>query len=790
MSTNSKKIEEILDKRLGRNAYAGQGRLQKIESKIRILKNVLEKVTRLDSLIGSIGKEIEQGRGDYFRLLSMDPEASMRFREVSCSAAREKLQLVIRELEKLKSRFSRQALRIAFIGRERQGKSTFLKTITGLNDKVIPAYSGNSCTGAVSVIHHVSEESQWRVEVEYFTVKEFIQTVKDKLAKFFPNENYIIRQLSDIQHLQLPEHLKDANVGMITEYNKFKDTYIDHYDEYCDLVGKGVVPYYDEDVIAQHVAQYEEFNPQVEGSFRVTKDDGRVVHQLNYYKYVAVKNVDIYTRFRVPDTHQLELVDTIGIGGSADTHLVEEEMFRVLREDCDAAIDLFRPENTANYPIEQTELLDSLWTRLSDRDPSKWIVYVVNKATCGSFKNTAAVSGVMPVINKALEGKQNKRPVAWAKDIDGANLKEVSNLLINPLLDLIAENLDSLDGAMMVHANELSNEAYNQCLALVKAANAVTSASVALNADILSLFDEKLFKTLHEDFGYALNKVDDLGYAKMQEKSCYQLECEYNNIIDDLDLYIPEEEDLLKKFMTGAGLTPRQVFEDAIEQMRNDVFSAFENVNETVLLPLQEKVKTDLINILYNEGRMRYLPVESGSQEASVGWLREVIDNYVDESTYPNLYKALKFILDYQINIEGLVEYNVTRALYPIDRSNREFIPYRGEFTDDFEEKASNVWQEMCNRLSPISERLRSWIGDFTLIPSHSFYSRVHKFHIKVMTDRGGREDFRRFYRKNMSVIWSEEVMSVSATEKAFGEWNDRVKALQAEIVNENFKIG
>lgn len=790
MSTNSKKIEEILDKRLGRNAYAGQGRLQKIESKIRILKNVLEKVTRLDSLIGSIGKEIEQGRGDYFRLLSMDPEASMRFREVSCSAARAKLQLVIRELEKLKSRFSRQALRIAFIGRERQGKSTFLKTITGLDDKVIPAYSGNSCTGAVSVIHHVSEESQWHVDVEYFTVQEFIQTVKDKLAKFFPNENYIIRQLSDIQHLQLPEHLKDANVGMITEYNKFKDTYIDHYDEYCHLVGNGVVSYNDKDVIAQHVAQYEEFNTQVEGSFRVVKDDGRVVYQLNYYKYVAVKNVDIYTPFQVPDTDLLELVDTIGIGGSADTHLVIEEMFRVLREDCDAAIDLFRPENTANYPVEQTELLDSLWTRLSDRDPSKWIVYVVNKATSDPFKNTAAVSGVMPVINNALEGNHNKRPVAWAKDIDGTNLEEVSDLLINPLLDLIAENLDSLDGAMMVHANELSNEAYNQCLTLVKAANAVTSASVALNADILSLFDEKLFKTLHENFGYALNKVDDLGYAKMQEKSCYQLECEYNNIIDDLDLYIPEEEDLLKKFMTGAGLTPRQVFEDAIEQMRNDVFSAFENVNETVLLPLQEKVKTDLINILYNEGRMRYLPVESGSQEASVGWLREVIDNYVDESTYPNLYKALKFILDYQINIEGLVEYNVTRALYPIDRSNREFIPYRGEFTDDFEEKASNVWQEMCNRLSPISERLRSWIGDFTLIPSHSFYSRVHKFHIKVMTDRGGCEDFRRFYRKNMSVIWSEEVMSVSATEKAFGEWNDRVKALQAEIVNENFKIG
>lgn len=88
-------------------------------------------------------------------MLSSDPEALAQFEEVSCKSATDNLTVLIDSLKLLKKRFEREAIRIAFIGRERQGKSTFIKTITGLNDKVIPAYSGNSCTGAVSVIHNV-----------------------------------------------------------------------------------------------------------------------------------------------------------------------------------------------------------------------------------------------------------------------------------------------------------------------------------------------------------------------------------------------------------------------------------------------------------------------------------------------------------------------------------------------------------------------------------------------------------------------------------------------------------
>ena len=153
------------------------------------------------------------------------------------------------------------------------------------------------------------------------------------------------------------------------------------------------------------------------------------------------------------------------------------------------------------------------------------------------------------------------------------------------------------------------------------------------------------------------------------------------------------------------------------------------------------------------------------------------------------MYSALKFILDYQINIEGLVEYNVTKALYVIDRTNEEFIPYIGSYTNDFQQRADNVWQELVNRIPPIKKRMERWIGDFTMIPSHSFYSRVHKFHIKLTTDKEGTNDLRKFYINNMGLIWAQEIINADQVEIAFGDWIDRIKSLQEVVIYNNFKI-
>lgn len=794
MPTITEQIEEILDKRLGRGLYAGRGRLQTIEARIANLESVKKRIEELDVLVAKIKNQISEKSGEYFNMLIADPDALSQMEDVSCDKAEEKVSELIAALELLKKRFEREAIRIAFIGRERQGKSTFIKTITGLNDKVIPAYSGNSCTGAVSVIHNVASvkddlgnDVSVKVVVEYYDTKDFLEMVNKKLAKFFPHDEYTVRRLDKIPQLTLPETLSwNAPSKVVAEYKKFKKAVVENYDEYADLIGAGIVKYYDEDEIARHVAQYEEFDHHVEGSYLDEKNNGTSVWHLDYYKYVAVKNVNIYTSFEIETTKKLELVDTIGIGSSSDTEAIEAEMYRVLREDCDAAIDMYCPANTSDYPQEQADLLDNLVKNLAGRNPEQWLVYVLNKKITDTFNNSSSADGVLETVQSILDGK-NPKPVAWAKTINGNIFEQVRDELVSPLLALIAGNLDALDQNLIDNTDKLCTDAYDECLKLVKAANSVTSAGAGISADAMSLFDEKLYKELLKSFGYAMNQVDQKGYATKRDTECFELEQAYTNIIDEIDVYIPDEDVILERFETGALVTQNQLFEEYVEQMRNDIFSAFENVNEDVLHPLQEKVKTDLIQILFNEGLMKNLPTPHNTP--SIEWLKDIIDNYIPEEKYPSLYKAMRFILDYQINIEGLVEYNVTRSLYVLDKTHSEFIKYQGEFTEDFEQKASDVWQELCNRLTPVQKRLREWISSFTLIPSHSFYSRVHKFHVKVMTDEEGREDFRRFYRNNMGLIWSAEINSAGQVEKAFGDWTERVNALQLVVTNDNFRL-
>lgn len=790
MSTITQQIEEILDKRLGRGEYSGHGRLQKIEARIAALESVKENVEQLDALVSTVHKQIEEKQGAYFNMLSSDPEALAQFDDVSCVNSKLKLNEAIAELKKLKLRFEREALRIAFIGYERQGKSTFLQSMTGLSNEVIPAYDGTSCTGAVSIIHN--SNSPFMVEIEFCTAAEFIDNLKSKLKGLFPDKNFVINSIEDIRKIDISDY---SGEDALEVKKMIGNNIVKHLDDYKDYLGMGKKKFYKENEVMEFVAQYREYDSLPEGEDsndfeqRIKSKDVngvpiKIVYRKRYYKYLAVKSVNIYCPFLHQDCGKIEFVDTIGLGASVNPEGIEREMFRVLREDCDAAVDVFCPAPTGGALNKfQKDIFKKINEQLSSRNPRLWMAYAINGIPSGEKANIQNIPDIMT----ELDDMGDSLPFGIYKEVNAANREDVNNNLLIPLLSLITENLDSLDEAMMNKVEVISKEAYNECLSLIKSANAVTSASAGYNADALSLFDEKLFKELLKSFGYAMNQIDQKGYATKRDTECFQLEQAYSNIINEIDVYIPDEEVILEQFETGALVTQNQMFEEYVEQMRNDIFTAFEDVNSKVLHPLQEKVKIDLIEILFNQGLLKNLP--TSHETASIDWLKEVIDNYVDEAKYPNLRKALQFILDYQINIEGLVEYNVTKSLYILDKTHSEFIPYKGEFTEDFEQKASDVWQELCNRLTPVQNRLRDWISSFTLIPSHSFYSRVHKFHVKVMTDADGKEDFRRFYRKNMGLIWAGEINAAGKTQKAFGDWTERVKNLQQVVTSDNFKL-
>lgn len=790
MPTISERIDSILDRRLGRGLFQGQGRLHEVEERINKLRIVKDRINELDALIATISTQIEQKQGEYFDIFVKDPEAISLFKNVSCNKAKNKLDQLLAELEDLKKRFEREALRIAFIGYERQGKSTFLQSMTGLPNEIIPAYDGTSCTGAVSIIHNT--DAPLRVEIEFCTAAEFIDNLKSKLKGLFPDRTFIINNLEDIRKIDISGYEGDDALEVQRMIN---EKMIGHLDDYSYLLGSGIVTYDDKDVIMEHVAQYREYEEIPEGEDpdkfieRVKERDEnykptKIVYRKPYYKYLAVKSVNIYCPFLNQDCGKIEFVDTIGLGASVNAEGIEREMFRVLREDCDAAIDVFCPSPTGGaLDQRQRRIFNKIKEQMGSRSPRLWMAYAINGIPNGDKANIQNI----PDIKAEMAAMGETHPFGFYTDVNAADRKDVNEKLLVPVLELITKNLESLDQALVDKVDALTKETYNECLNLVQSANEVTSSSTQFNSDVLTLFVNKLYPNIKTAFTEAMNEIDLNGYAKKREEKCTELEDAYKVVIDNLYDFVKDEEVILRQFQTGALLTPGAVFEEHIEQIRNDIFTAFENVNANVLYPLQEKVKTDLIEILYEKGLMKNLPtvIDSPSKE----WLQSIIDNYVDEKSFPHLHKALRFILDYQINIEGLVEYNVTKSLYIIDRTHKNFIGYCGGQSDVFEEKASFVWQELMNSIRRVQKNLRTWIDEFALIPSHSFYSRVHKFYIKVLTDKGGVEDFDRFYRSNMGIIWSDEISASGQAQKAFGDWTNRTKNLQDIINSKTFNI-
>lgn len=120
-----------------------------------------------------------------------------------------------------------------------------------------------------------------------------------------------------------------------------------------------------------------------------------------------------------------------------------------------------------------------------------------------------------------------------------------------------------------------------------------------------------------------------------------------------------------------------QILEKYCKIFRNRIYQAYDNVNSDVLVPLQERLKSEIITVLFNNARFGKIPLTEYAVEdgASVSWLQAFIKEKVDKTIYPFLNSALNFVLDYRISIEGLMEYNVAKCLDILDKNSPSFKP-------------------------------------------------------------------------------------------------------------------
>lgn len=790
MSEISEQIERIIAKRKNE-------RLPQIEKEINFLTRVKSAIHDLDELINTVTYQNETKQGLYYTMLQTDPSMESRFMAVSTAEVKRLVDEQLDKLENLQKRFDRDAVQIAFVGYERQGKSCFLQSISGLSNKVIPAYSGTSCTGAVSVIHNVDKDLE--VHIEFYELDTFLGIVREKLERFFPGRRFVLNNISDIDSLDFSsfDRIKDPNLTL--EFDKFLDAYVEkkHRCEFENLIGHAGIDTSDENEVIQHVSQYERFDTIPEGddpelySRKKTKDENNneiYVWQKNYYKYIAVKSVNIKTRFvdpRIGDS-KIVLVDTIGMGDASNAERIENEMFRVLREDCDAAVDVFMPKSGGDsLNTKQTGVLKKIGRRLSERNPERWLYYVLNRVESVRGYNVEVIQDIK---RDALKCKDALH-VADVIDINALDTEEVNQRLISPLLDLITNNLDDIDLNLVAEANKSNELLYQEYKLLADAVAKVVSSSMKAGSNELKKFRE-LYK---DDLTYSkeLKKLDNRYYQE-KDKPCDVVKDNIDNVISKLTSLIDTPNVIVADVVAGRRAT-NDILEKYCTIFRNRIYAAFRDVNTNVLLPLQNQLKDSLVQILFENARLGRIPLQNYAVEdgPSQLWLNTFINEKVDKDAYPYMYHMFNFILDYEISIEGLMEYNVARCLDTLDKHSSSFktmSPLQG-MTDA--QQAKKIWSEIVSRTSLIQIEMRKWRDDFSLIPSHSFYARISMFRDLIVddTDTNISEELYNFYSENRMAIWRDQFVGLMKEEEAFGKWNGESAAITDLCKKNSFLI-
>lgn len=776
MSQIKQQIQQII-------SHRKETRLPLIESKMTFIESLLQRVNSLDNLIKEIKSQCEVKKGPYYAILISDPEMELRLQNVSTEDTRTAIADLQKELMRLKTRFSRKSISLQVFGMAGSGKSTFIQSVTGLDNDVVLASEGGHCTGVSSFIYN---SDHFEARVYLYTEKEILDLFNKNLETLEKKFNPTITPVL-LHNFHEIENFKIENVGLPSTMDGRLSVmkYAENYQLINNLIsgldkdgqqlqglrqdadGHKYIQISDSTQVQQWVAQHNGHH---------TSDPNYVA----YLNYLAVDRVDIYQKFLCEDAGDIVLMDNVGLGDSSNDVSTEQHMYQAIADNSDAVILLYQPKPNSGWRGEE----DAINCRLNkirfknvyqgiERMDVHELYFLLNERNTSGFDN----SKDCPEVVKAFRAQpyERKETILIANAADQESTRKNA---IDPILSQLMENLDSIDVRMLENVNTLGEHLYTNYKILSDAVGKVVSGSMKQGSNELKKFRE-LYKT---DLTYSKElKVLDNQYFAEKDKPCPEVKEKIDEVINKLTKLIDRPDVIVLDVEKGEKAT-NDLLEKYCNIFRNRIYAAFNEVTTDVLLPLQNKLKDSIINILFENARLGRIPLQNYAVEdgASQEWLKAFIAEKVDKEAYPHMNYMLNFILDYQISIEGLMEYNVARCLDTLDKHSPVFKTMSSLTGIPDAQQAKKIWSEIVSRTSAIQTEMRKWRDDFSLIPSHSFYARTSMFRDLLVddTDTHMSEELYNFYSENRMAIWRDDFAGMMQEQEAFGSWNEECAAI------------
>ena len=700
----------------------------------------------IESKIGYIneldGRLQELSRTREYVLNQLDGADAEAMQEIdgNITTIREKVDTLRTELNRLRNRYSRDTVNIGIVGVPKQGKSTFLQALTGLDESIIPT-GFKWVTGACSYLRHdpsVAPGDAYAIITPY-TSDEFLQEVITPftnslgLPRLFSPEDLRTLQLPSIH--DLPRKEQHMQLERLAELKT-------NYGKYERLIGCAELRI-DKKDIRSYVAQC---------------DESCSVKYTNWY---VVKKAEIHCCFPQTDIGKVMICDTPGLGDftpGAQKALVEK-----LGNGMDVIFFLKRFDEK-EQEVRQTDadFYDVIKEAYPVFEVSDWSYLILNRSSHES---------VPALYIDELQRKLKTRKGVF--ELDARNKVSVGQAFESILGDIVTQ-LPELDKKLSRHCSNLITDLQNAVAALTKKAQRSLSSEKPSHFSRISDVKQILCNLttgllqLKQDLatGKAIAEVPAFDqFIKDTLASMY-------GCVPVLESNIVDEQN------------PQEWMGEGWDKLRAAFISHFSSLDET-LNGVTTAVKKQMQNILTSAdgGRLAFV---SDTPDQPEFWqdLREVLDETLHEHA-THLIGAIDNLLNTQLSFRALIMPRLhaltdalsTTSTHP-DFESCRYTP--GSSLEDCRTRLVSAWKTAVSKANSMfsDDDDGGELRDINSAPLLAMLALVDEFYLLWMKHNGraaSENTWFEFYQKHATSVWPEIYQNENSRFAITRRWNNAI---------------
>lgn len=704
------------------------------KAKAQTLRIRHEKMAQLQSVLFTCGQFYDRAVG------LEDPDLREKYEDLFAGVeipmeAMDLLDQIMNRLELGISRFERETLNVATVGRARQGKSTFLQAVGNLGNDIIPAFDAGDCTGAVSVIRNdpSMEPGEVRVDLTFRTQAELLEIVRGYINNIYPayldKFPLTYERIAQISIPALEKQIDKGDAGRTIQLEHlrrivedFKGTSNSRSEPIRKLCGQSGRSLSDPNEIRKYVAQ---------NNGRSIDDPGRE----NYFSYLAVKQAAINCRFS-DDVGKLVLVDTIGLG---DTQFgIEEAMLDTVDSQCDAAIVVTKPDS--GIKDQDQRLYELLRDRFKQRDTSMWLFYLANLQP--GYNSNAVDTFVNNV-------RERNFAMAGCTKINCMDKESVRGDFLIPMLNTLLANMERIDAAYIGEIDQMCARLKEE---LRQAIEAMPRAEGASSANIWNIEATKLGVECYRRLTSDLKQQVFYWYNQRNQPNAV-LWNRVTDILDNLESLLPSAEGLQRVLDESGTLMGENLWETPLNYVRNEITDQFIAIDK----PMEQEVlkfKNSIVRELYESLKTLAGQVGAAREENTdhTRWLWGVMEPMLrDKPQYNQIYRAFQFLDQFEFNVRAQLIQEVRTQLRIINQMTPEYY-MKPNYTFRQENIGQSVHFYLTSRLAILEDGLRHNLALMNKLPNRAFYAAAEEFYDRLTFA----SDFKNGTFVEMSVVWGE----------------------------------